>query len=110
ISIQATDNTGATSSSSIDVTAEPGDLAPVADVVTFPLPAVGPNAVLACTANSSDPDGFINARQVSFSDGVTIKATGAVHTFAAPGTYSATATVTDQYGATDTATDTFSVP
>lgn len=110
ISIQATDNTGATFSSSIDVTAEPGDLTPVADVVTFPLPAVGANAVLACTANSSDPDGFLNARQVTFSDGVTVKATGAVHTFAAPGTYSATATVTDQYGATDTATDTFSVP
>jgi len=66
--------------------------------------------VLACTMNSQDPDGFINAQQVKFSDGVTVKAAGAVHTFAAPGTYSATVTVTDQYGATDTATDTFTVP
>jgi len=110
IIIQATDNTGATSSSAIDITAEPGDLTPVAAVATFPLPTVGPNTVLACTANSSDPDGFLISRQVKFSDGVIIKNTGAVHTFAAPGTYSATATVTDQYGATDSATDTFTVP
>lgn len=110
ITIQATDNTGATSSSSVDVTAEPNDQTPIADVVTFPLPTVGPNAVLACTANSHDPDGFLSAIQVKFSDGATVKASGAVHTFAAPGTYSATNTVTDQYGATDTATDTFSVP
>jgi hypothetical protein len=110
ITIQATDNTGATSSSSVDITAEPNDQAPIADVATFPLPSVGPNAVLACTVNSHDPDGFLSGAQVKFSDGATVKATGAVHTFAAPGTYSATATVTDQYGATDTATDTFSVP
>ena len=110
ITIQATDNTGATSTSSIDIAAEPGDLSPVADVAIFPLPSVGPNTVLACTANSADPDGFLSSRQVKFSDGTTVKASGAVHTFAAPGTYSATVTVTDQYGATDTASDTFSVP
>jgi PKD repeat protein len=110
ITIQATDNTGATSSSSITVNAEPTDQAPIADVAVFPLPGVAPHAVLACTMNSRDPDGFINARQVTFSDGVTVKASGAVHTFAAPGIYSATATVTDQYGATDAATDTFTVP
>ena len=110
ITIQATDIAGATSSSSINVNGEPNDLAPIADVVAFPLTSVGPHTVLACTMNSQDPDGFINAQQVKFSDGVTVKAAGAVHTFAAPGTYSATVTVTDQYGATDTATDTFTVP
>ncbi len=110
IVIQATDTAGATSSAAIDVTAEPGDLTPLADVAVFSLPAVSSNTVLACTANSSDPDGFLSSRQVTFSDGVTVNATGAVHTFAVPGSYSATATVTDQYGATDTATDTFTVP
>ena len=110
ITIQATDNTGATSSSSISVNAEPNDQTPIADVAVFPLPGVGANTVLACTMNSHDPDGFINARQVTFSDGVTVKAAGAVHTFAGPGTFTATATVTDQYGATDTAADTFTVP
>lgn len=110
ITVQATDTTGATASSSVDVTAEPTDLAPIADVAVFPLTNVGPRTVVACTTNSSDPDGFINARQVSFSDGTTIKAAGAVHTFSAAGSYSATATITDQYGASDTATDNFTVP
>jgi hypothetical protein len=107
IVVQATDTAGTTSSSAIDVTAEPTDQTPVAAVTVLPLPAVAPNAVLACTAGSQDPDGFINATQVSFSDGTTIKSVGAVHTFAAPGTYSATATVTDQFGATDSASGTF---
>ena len=110
ITVQATDSTGATASSSVDITAEPTDLAPIADVAVFPLANVGPRTVVACTTNSSDPDGFINARQVSFSDGTTIKAAGAVHTFSAAGSYSATATVSDQYGASDTAVDNFTIP
>ena len=109
ITIQAIDNTGALSSSSIDVTAEPGDLSPVAAVSSILMPQIAPNAVLACTTGSKDPDGFINSRQIKFSDGTIAKSSAAVHTFAAPGTYSVTATVTDQYGASDSASDTFTV-
>jgi PKD repeat protein len=109
ITVQAADSTGATSSATINITAEPGDMPPMAAIETLPLPTAGSNAILACTANSSDPDGFVNARQVQFSDGTVIKAAGAVHNFAAPGTYSATATVTDQYGATDSASESVTV-
>jgi PKD repeat protein len=109
ITVQATDGTGATSSSSIDVTAEPDELSPIAVVTTILMPQIAPNAVLACTTGSKDPDGFINAQQIKFSDGTTSKSWAAVHTFAAPGTYSVTTTVTDQFGASDSASDTFTV-
>ncbi len=109
IVVQATDNSGATASAAIDVSAEPGDQTPVASIATFPMPGLGPNAVLACTAGSSDPDGFLLTRQVQFSDGTVSNNAAAVHTFASPGSYSATATVTDQYGATDSASESFSV-
>jgi hypothetical protein len=109
ITVQATDSTGATSSSSIDVTAEPSDLSPMAAVTAILMPQIAANAVLACTTGSKDPDGFINTRQIKFSDGTTAKSSAAVHTFAAPGTYGVTATVTDQFGASDSASDTFTV-
>jgi PKD domain-containing protein len=107
IQVQATDSTGATSASDITVNAEPGDQTPTAVLTVTPMPSIAPNAVLACTANSVDPDGFFITRQIQFSDGVLIKAAGAVHTFASSGSHSATATVTDQFGASDSATDTF---
>ena len=107
--IQATDSTGASTSSSFDITAEPDDQTPIAVLNVLPMPQISPNTVLACTANSTDPDGFLILRKVQFSDGVTISAVGALHTFASPGTFSATATVTDQFGATDSVSNTFAV-
>jgi PKD repeat protein len=109
VQIQALDNTGAVARSSLTVTAEPGDLTPTANVSVLPLPAISPNTVLVCTANSNDPDGFFIARKMQFSDGTTTYGTAAVHTFVAPGTYSVTATVTDQFGVPASASDTFAV-
>jgi PKD repeat protein len=109
VQVQAFDSTGAVATSSLTVTAEPGDLTPTANVSVLPLPAISPNTVLVCTANSNDPDGFFIARKMQFSDGGTTYGTAAVHTFAAPGTYSVTATVTDQFGVPASASDTFVV-
>ena len=109
VQVKASDSTGAGATSSITVTAEPGDLTPTANVSVLPLPAISPNTVLVCTANSNDPDGFFIVRKMQFSDGATTYGTAAVHTFAAPGTYSVTATVTDQFGVPASASDTFAV-
>ena len=109
VQIQAFDSTGAVATSSVTVTAEPGDLTPTANVSVLPMPAISPNTVLVCTANSNDPDGFFIARKMQFSDGTTTYGTAAVHTFAAPGSYSVTATVTDQFGAPASASATFAV-
>jgi PKD repeat protein len=107
--VEATDNTGATSSTAFDVSAEPGDPTPTAVLQVLPMPAVAPNTVLACTANSVAPNGFFIKRQINFSDGAVGFGTGVLHSFAAPGSYSATAIVTDQFGATASASQIFPV-
>ena len=102
ITVQALDAAGNTSASqSVSVVAEPGDIPPVAKLTLKPMPSLSPTTVLACMASSSDSDGFVNAFQLQFSDGSQFTSPGALVTFAAPGTYKATATVTDQFGATN---------
>ena len=111
ISVQALDASGnIINTASLSVDAEPGDLPPVAKITVTPMPSISPTTVLACTASSSDPDGFINGDHVQFSNGKLFTTPAALETFAAPGTYTATATVTDQYGATNTTSTTFTVP
>jgi phage baseplate assembly protein gpV len=109
ISVKATDSTGAVSQSSITVVGEPGNLPPTAAVTVIPLPSVSPTTVLACTATSHDPDGFISKRQIQFSDGATFTTASAVHTLSAAGTFSVTATVFDQFQASATTTQSFVV-
>lgn len=106
-SLDASGNPMATASLSVD--GEPNDIPPVANITIRAMPSISPTTVLACTAASSDPDGFINAQNVQFSDGTNSGAPGILETFAAPGTYTATATVIDNLGATATTSTTFSV-
>jgi PKD repeat protein len=109
ISVQATDTTGAVSQASVDVVGQPGDLPPSATVTVVPLPVVSPTTVLACSVGSRDPDGFILQYQSQFSDGATFFTPAAVHTLAAPGSFSVTAHVIDQFGAPASQTQSFSV-
>src|SRR5262249_18829209 len=90
ITAQATDSSGATSLASVDVTGEPGDLAPTAAVTVVPLRNVSPTTVLACSATSHDPDGFILQHRIQFSDGAVFFTPAAVHTLATPGSFSVT--------------------
>jgi hypothetical protein len=95
--------------SSVSVTGEPGDLPPTAAVTVVPLRQISPTTVLACSVTSHDPDGFILQFKMQFSDGATFFTPAAVHTLAAPGSFSVTAHVIDQFGAPASATQNFTV-
>ena len=110
ITVQSLDSSGTTTASgSLNVVAEPGDIPPVAKISLKPLTAISPTTVLGCMAASTDVDGFVNSYQLQFSDGSQFTSPAAVETFSAPGMYKATATVTDQFGATNTTSTSFSV-
>jgi len=108
ISVQSLDASGnPTSTASLTVDAEPGEIGPVANIVITVMPSISPTTVLGCTAASN---GFIIGSKLQYSDGSTFTTPAALETFPAPGTYTATATVTDQFGATNTTSITFTVP
>jgi len=110
ISVQALDNAGnVTASASLNVVAEPGDIPPVAKITVSALPNISPTTILGCTATSSDPDGFIISSQLRYSDGSQFFTPGALETFPTAGTYTATLTVMDQFGATNSTSTTFTV-
>jgi hypothetical protein len=109
ISVQAFDTSGAMSQSSVDVVGEPGDLPPTANITVVPLRIVSPTTVLACSVTSHDPDGFILQYKSVFSDGAIFFTPAAVHTLPAPGSFSVTLNVIDQFGAPASATQNFNV-
>ena len=110
ITVQSLDAAGnATASGSLNVVAEPDDIPPVANITIKPLTNISATTVLGCVANSFDADGFISSYRLQFSDGSQFTGPAAVRTFSAPGTYKATATVVDQYGAAGNTSTTFSV-
>lgn len=86
------------------------------------VPNTPPTAVIVVTAGpnatsfnfdgsgSSDPDGSIAAYSWAFGDGGTSSGASTSHTYATPGTYTATLTVTDNRGAIGTATTQVIVP
>jgi hypothetical protein len=96
-------------SGSLTVDAEPDDIPPIADITIKPMPSISPTTVLGCTAASVSPDGFLITYELQYSNGSQFTIPAALETFAAPGIYSATATVMDQFGATNSTSKTFSV-
>ena len=111
VQVQALDSSGNTvGSASLNVTAEPGDIAPTAKIVLTAMPQISSTTFLACAATSVDPDGFFIGRSISFSDGSKFSGPSALQTFQSAGTYQATATVEDNFGATDSTTVSFIVP
>jgi hypothetical protein len=110
ISVQSLDASGnITATASLTVDGEPSDIPPTAHITVTAMPNISPTTVLGCTATSSDPDGFVNHLLLQYSDGSKFSTPAALVTFAAPGTYTATATATDNFGATSTTSTTFSV-
>jgi hypothetical protein len=105
IAVEAIDASGAKQQASVSVVAEPGEL-PANAVVN--VRTLSGNTVLACSAGSNDPDGFLLSWHYRFSDGTDVFTPAAVHTFGSPGMYSVGLTVMDQFGATGSASQSFS--
>lgn len=105
IAVEAVDTAGTTQRAAVNVVAEPGDLPPNAVVTVRPLSG---NTVLACSAGSRDPDGFLLTWHYKFSDGADFFTPAAVHTLSSPGSYSVGLTVMDQFGATGSTSQNFS--
>jgi PKD repeat protein len=79
---------------------------PTASFTAAPTSGIAPLAVSFDGSASSDSDGTIASYAWSFGDGGTATGATASHTYAAPGTYSAKLTVTDDKGATGSQTQT----
>jgi len=110
ISVQSLNAAGIpTATAFLTVDAEPGDIAPTANIIVTAMPNISPTTVLGCTAASTDPDGFVSGLRLEYSDGSKFSTPAALETFAGPGTYTATATATDNFGATSTTSTTFTV-
>lgn len=76
---------------------------PVAVASANPTTGTAPLAVNFNGAGSSDPDGTIASYQWNFGDGATGSGATPAHTYANAGSYTAVLTVTDNLGATGTA-------
>jgi PKD repeat protein len=107
VALTVTDDRGATSTSSQSVTvAKPVNVAPTAKLSV----ASDGLAVTADGSGSADSDGTISSYAWSYGDGGTDTGATASHHYAAAGAYVIRLTVTDDGGATDTATKAVTVP
>src|SRR5207244_6981387 len=98
-------NAGATGSASAVVTATTANQPPVARLTVTPASGTAPLAVTADASASSDPDGSITSYRFDFGDGTVVgpqSSSTATHTYAA-GRWTCTVTVTDNAGATGSA-------
>ncbi|MDC8013800.1 proprotein convertase P-domain-containing protein [Tahibacter soli] len=97
-------STGAQTLDGLDNTGGPGNTPPTANF-SFTTSAL----TATFTDTSSDSDGTIASRSWAFGDGTTSTATNPTKTYGASGTYSVTLTVTDNGGATNSATKSVTV-
>jgi PKD repeat protein len=106
VTLTVTDNQGATSidTATVTVGGGGGNQPPIAEANGPYSGSVGAQ-ISFTSAGSTDPDGTIAAYSWNFGDGTpTSSRPTPRHAYSAPGTYTATLTVTDNQGATDTDT------
>jgi PKD repeat protein len=103
VTATVTDNLGATATKSATVVVTSPNKPPVAAITASSSSAYGPVSVSVSAAGSSDPDGTIAGTVLNFGDGTTASAVTALHTYSTAGIYTITATVTDNKGATSSA-------
>ena len=109
VSLTVTDDDGASDTATVSVTIDPPNVAPAARATASPTRAEVNTSISFDGSTSTDSDGSIVSYAWDFDgDGA---ATGATtnHSFATPGTYQVSLTVTDDDGASDTATVTVTI-
>jgi len=79
---------------------------PVASLAVTPTSGTAPVTVSASTAASTSPNGTITSSKINFGDGTIVSGPVASHVYAGAGAFTVTATVTDNIGATASATAT----
>lgn len=110
ITATVTDNLGAATSKSVTlVVGNATNLPPTAAISATPGRAYAPATVSASAAASSDADGTIASSVISFGDGTTANGLTASHSYSAAGVYTLTAKVTDNAGASSSASTTVTV-
>jgi PKD repeat protein len=116
VTLTVTDNEGATdtATTSISVTTQTIDLpilniSPVASFVESAVKVISGEIVYFDGYDSYDSDGTIDTYSWNFGDGNTATGMATDHTYVEDGIYTVTLTVTDNEGATDTATTTIGV-
>lgn len=77
------------------------NIPPIAVASATPTSGIAPLAVAFSGAGSSDPDGSIASYAWTFGDGANATGVSAAHTYGGAGSYTATLTVTDNKGATN---------
>jgi PKD repeat protein len=103
VTTTVTDNLGASTSQTATVVVA-ANKSPIALLSLSSTNGYGPLTITASTAGSSDPDGTIASSTVNFGDGAIVNGASATHTYSTPGTYTVTATVTDNLGASSSTT------
>lgn len=112
VTATVTDNLGAASGKSATVVVTSGTVPnkpPIAVISAIPALAYGPVTVNVSAAGSSDPDGTIAGAVLSFGDGSSLSGLTASHTYGNAGVYTVTAKVTDNLGASSSASTTVTV-
>jgi len=95
---------GALAGCSEHVGGAPDNEPPVARITVSPTSGPAPLTVTVSGSASTDADGTITSYAWTFGDGATASGVSAEHTFASAGNYALTLSVTDDDGATRTAT------
>lgn len=109
LTVVAWDESGEAFKSSLYFTAMVPNVAPIAKLAATPTGGYAPLAVSASAAGSYDPDGSIAASSISFGEGTVVNGTSGSTTYNIPGTYTVTASVSDNAGATATASQVVTV-
>ncbi len=109
ITATVTDNLGASASQSVTLVVASPNQAPTAVISATPNTAYAPVTVNVSAAGSSDPDGTIASSVISFGDGTTASGLTAAHKYSAAGVYTLTAKVTDDQGASSSASTSVTV-
>jgi len=102
VTLMVTDDGGATDTQTVTASIDLGNQLPTADA-GGPYPGAVNQPVQLNGTGSDDADGHLVAAQWDFGDGTAGSGLAPTHTYTAPGTYTATLTVTDNEGGTDTA-------